>query len=66
MGSRRGRGVYFADVKLGVDFQTAYCPDVVVGCKPKNHEHYVEYPCLVVEVLSRSTEVLDRWEKLAE
>ncbi len=61
-----GCEVFFADVKLRVDFQTAYYPDVLVCCQPENHEQYVEHPCLVVEVLSRSTEVVDRREKLAK
>lgn len=64
----RGSGceVFFADVKLRVDFQTAYYPDVLVCCQPENHEQYVEHPCLVVEVLSRNTEIVDRREKLAK
>jgi Uma2 family endonuclease len=64
----RGSGceVFFADVKLRVDFQTAYYPDILVCCQPESHEQYVEHPCLVIEVLSRSTETVDRREKLAK
>lgn len=61
-----GCEVFFADVKLRVDYQTAYYPDILVCCQPESHEQYVERPCLVVEVLSRSTEIVDRREKLAK
>lgn len=53
-------------MKLRVDFQTAYYPDILVCCQPESHEQYVEQPCLVVEILSRSTEIVDRREKLAK
>lgn len=42
-----------------------YYPDILVTCDFKDREtYYREKPCLIVEVLSRSTERLDRFEKL--
>ncbi|WP_293070090.1 Uma2 family endonuclease [Okeania sp. SIO2B3] len=41
-----------------------YYPDVMVTCDPQDTEkYYKSYPCLIVEVLSPSTEDLDRREK---
>jgi len=57
---------YIADVKVRIEFGNAfYYPDVVVGCDPgDDHELYLARPCLIVEVLSPSTENIDRREKL--
>jgi Uma2 family endonuclease len=58
---------HIADVKvrlrhLGSDI--FYYPDVVVGCDPRDTESlYLEHPKVVVEVLSKATERLDRREK---
>ncbi len=41
-----------------------YYPDLVVVCDPADREPYfVSRPCLIVEVLSESTERIDRREK---
>ena len=43
-----------------------YYPDVMVGCGPEPTDERIEdAPCLVVEVLSPSTERTDRHEKLS-
>lgn len=57
---------YFSDVKVRIEFGNAfYYPDVVVGCDPgDDHELYLARPCLIIEVLSPSTENIDRREKL--
>lgn len=57
---------YFSDVKVWVEFGNAfYYPDVMVGCDPHDdHELYLTRPCLLIEVLSPSTENIDRREKL--
>jgi Uma2 family endonuclease len=57
---------YIADVKVRIEFSNAfYYPDVMVGCDPSdNHELYLAHPCLIIEVLSPSTENIDRREKL--
>ncbi len=41
-----------------------YYPDVMVVCAPLVDERYETGPCLLVEVLSPSTETVDRREKL--
>lgn len=41
-----------------------YYPDVVVGCDPRDTDDYfLRFPKLIIEVLSESTERLDRLEK---
>jgi Uma2 family endonuclease len=41
-----------------------YYPDVVVGCDPRDtDDYYLRFPRLVIEVLSESTERVDREEK---
>ncbi|MBD2178666.1 Uma2 family endonuclease [Pseudanabaena sp. FACHB-1998] len=42
-----------------------YYPDVLFTCNPEDRDKYfVNYPCAIFEVLSPSTEVSDRREKL--
>lgn len=42
-----------------------YYPDVMVACRPEdNASHYREQPCVLVEVMSETTERTDRREKL--
>ncbi|OYY94595.1 MAG: hypothetical protein B7Y41_07145 [Hydrogenophilales bacterium 28-61-23] len=63
-------GVWMADMKVRVRADSAYYyPDVVVTCaggdlSPDAPNDYVEAPKLVLEVLSDSTEPVDRREKL--
>jgi Uma2 family endonuclease len=57
--------VAFQDLKLQVTDNIIYYPDLMVICDPTdNHALYRTRPCLVVEVLSPSTEGHDRREKL--
>ena len=44
--------------------QLYYYPDVMVSCTPKSDEYCESKPRLIVEVLSDSTESVDRGEKL--
>jgi Uma2 family endonuclease len=56
--------VHRGEVKLRVG-RIFYYPDVVAACGPRPGESYIEdAPCLLVEVLSPSTESIDRREKL--
>lgn len=42
-----------------------YYPDLVLACDPQDREdYYVSCPCLIIEVLSETTERIDRREKL--
>lgn len=58
--------VFISDMKLRVELADAfYYPDVFVTCDPRDTEpYYKRYPSLVVEVLSPTTEAVDRREKL--
>lgn len=59
-------GVFINDMKLRIDdCDSFYYPDVLVTCDPADtHPLYKKRPCLIVEVLSPSTENIDRREKL--
>lgn len=64
---QRGCETYIGDVKVRVELANAYYyPDLVVTCDPKDDDPYVVHaPSLIVEVLSASTEAVDRREKRA-
>jgi Uma2 family endonuclease len=52
-----------SDIKINIARTTNYTyPDVSVTCddRDKTTTQYITYPCLIVEVLSRSTEAYDR------
>ncbi|CAA6823713.1 MAG: Uma2 family endonuclease, partial [uncultured Thiotrichaceae bacterium] len=57
---------YQSDIKVrATHFKSYFYPDVVVGCDDDDaDDYYLEKPCLIVEVLSDSTEKRDRREKL--
>jgi Uma2 family endonuclease len=64
--------VYITDVRLHVRARDAYFyPDLAVTCSPADRStdsaeaSVFREPCLIVEVLSDSTEVFDRGEKFA-
>ena len=64
----RGRGcrVYMSDMRVNVATQKSYYyPDVMVTCDIQDREltHYKQHPCLIIEVLSNSTEAFDRDRK---
>jgi Uma2 family endonuclease len=58
--------VFIADMKLRVaQWNAFYYPDVMVVCNPAdNHSHFKEQPGTVIEVMSPTTESIDRREKL--
>lgn len=56
---------FISDMKVKVDPVLYYYPDVVVTCDPPDGDRYARAaPRLIVEVLSPSTERIDRTEKL--
>ena len=59
--------VYIADVKVQVEPGRKYFyPDVVVTCDKRDDDaQIVQFPCLIIEVLSPSTEAIDRGTKFA-
>lgn len=60
----KGCRVYANDMKLKINNWRSYYPDVIVVCADDPHPYYKESPCLIVEVLSETTEAVDRREKL--
>lgn len=67
LGAARGGQcrVYMSDMKLQASDEIFYYPDVMVACGEEPENPYLEdAPCLVVEVVSPSTESIDRREKL--
>ncbi len=59
---------YNSDMKFCLSETVHYYPDVTVSCDPRDTQvikHDLYYPRLVIEVLSPSTELRDRTEKLA-
>ena len=56
---------FFADMKVRTPAGVGYYPDVLVVCDEEDDDAYVKQkPCLIIEVLSPSTEAIDRGEKL--
>lgn len=56
---------FFADIKVRTPDGSSYYPDVLVTCEEDDDDAYVKrLPCLIIEVLSGSTEAVDRGEKL--
>jgi Uma2 family endonuclease len=60
-------GVFMSDIKVRVDsFDVCYYPDGVLVCDSGDDDEYLKHrPCLILEVLSASTEATDRREKWA-
>lgn len=64
----RGCQLFTNDMKVHVHQageDAFYYPDLVLTCDPDDRaDYYTERPCLIVEVLSETTERIDRREKL--
>lgn len=70
-GHLRGQGcrAYALDMKARIEAANRfYYPDVMVTCDDRDLEssRFKRYPCLVVEVLSDSTEAFDRGDKFTD
>lgn len=66
---RKGCQVFTSDMKVRLDHEGDtwfYYPDLLLGCDANDRAspHYRQRPCLIVEVLSPSTETIDTREKL--
>jgi Uma2 family endonuclease len=59
--------VYISDIKTQISGNRKYFyPDVVVTCDQRDRDaQLVQYPCLIIEVLSPSTESVDRGAKFS-
>ena len=55
--------VYLLDMKVRTPSGQGYYPDVFIACKPEDETYVKRKPCLIIEVLSNSTEAIDRGEK---
>ena len=58
--------VFNSDLKVNIFYTSNYTyPDLSVTCDDRDRENalYITYPCLIVEVLSESTEAYDRGKK---
>ncbi len=67
----RGSGcqAYISDTKAQIEsIDIYYYPDVIVSCdqRDKAFDNFLRYPCLIVEVLSPTTEAFDRGDKFAD
>ncbi|WP_066381449.1 MULTISPECIES: Uma2 family endonuclease [unclassified Anabaena] len=67
----RGKGcqAYISDTKVHIEsLNTYYYPDVIVSCDQRDRafDNFIRYPCLIIEVLSPSTEAFDRGDKFAD
>ena len=66
---RKACQLFSAEMKVRVDHDGEsyfYYPDLLLSCQPDDREsaYYRRHPCLLVEVLSPSTERIDSREKL--
>ncbi|MBD2426892.1 Uma2 family endonuclease [Phormidium sp. FACHB-1136] len=65
----RGCRAYALDMKARIEERNRfYYPDVMVTCDERDTalSTYKQHPCLIVEVLSESTEAFDRGNKFAD
>src|ERR1700686_2326626 len=59
--------VYNSDIRLQLSKSRYVYPDVTISCDPRDQElgNTIHYPRVVIEILSPSTEVIDRIKKFA-
>jgi Uma2 family endonuclease len=67
----RGSGcrIYFGDMKARIEtLNIFYYPDLMVTCDSRDtsFDYFKRYPCLIIEVLSPSTEAFDRGDKFID
>ena len=61
--------VYISDMKVSIEAKNRFFyPDVMVTCDTQDRENstYKQFPRLIIEVLSDSTEAFDRGDKFAD
>ncbi|OUL18960.1 hypothetical protein BV372_33870 [Nostoc sp. T09] len=67
---RRSRcQAYISDTKAHIEsISIYYYPDVIVSCdqRDRGFDNFLRYPCLIIEVLSPTTEAFDRGDKFAD
>lgn len=62
---KRGCVATVSDVKVQVSSSIYYYPDLAVTCSDRDLQarHFLQEPCLIVEVVSNETEAFDRGDK---
>lgn len=55
--------VQASDMKVRVDKEIFYYPDIVVTCQEIQNDYYENNPCVIVEVISKTTARNDMLEK---
>lgn len=60
----KGCAIYMSDMKVQALESRFYYPDIMVVCDESGQDAYINKPCLIIEVLSRSTANTDRREKV--
>jgi Uma2 family endonuclease len=55
--------VFASDMKVRIDEEIFYYPDVLVACQDITDDYYENNPCVIVEVISKSTARKDTLEK---
>ncbi|QEQ01239.1 Uma2 family endonuclease [Thermosynechococcus sp. CL-1] len=66
---QRGCRLYISDMKVRLEQRNCfYYADLFVTCDPRDRQTslYKSFPCLVIEVLSPSTEAFDRGDKFLD
>ena len=58
--------VYISDMKVRVDEEIFYYPDIMVACQDIQDNYYENNPCVIVEVISKTTVRNDLLEKRFE
>jgi Uma2 family endonuclease len=59
----------YSDKKIQIEsINTYYYPDITISCDQRDRafENFLRYPCLIIEVLSSTTEAFDRGDKFAD
>jgi len=59
----KGCRAYSSDMKVRAGESVFYYPDVMFVCEDDSNDYYKEKPCVIVEVLSSSTNRIDKNEK---
>lgn len=60
---KKGCDAYASDMKFKVDDNTYYYPDFMICCNESPDEYFYDKPCVVIEVISKSTARIDQNEK---
>lgn len=60
---RKACRTYASDMKVRAQDNIFYYPDVMFVCEDDSNDYYKERPCVIIEVLSNSTNRTDKNEK---